>query len=96
MKNQNLFGNYPLPRTNIQEILLSLLLQGHVTCLEFSWMEGFRTRISELKRKYDLDLLTIKNTRHNKYGNVYTYKIHKLKPSQKEQAEKIYFEMQKQ
>lgn len=83
----------PLPKTNIQEVLYTLIEQGHVSLFDFPVMAGFRTRVSDLVLKYGINLETIKTQRHNKFGNTYTYHIHKL--SEKEKAMKIYLDISK-
>ena len=72
MKNQKeLFEGYPLPTSNIQEVLLTLILQGYVSLFDFPVMAGFRTRVSNLVLVYKLNLETVKNSRCNKFGNKY-------------------------
>lgn len=77
-----------LPTTNTQEILYTLINQGHVSIFDFPYLSGFRTRVSELRLKHGLDIDPVNVTRCNKFGNAYTYKLHKLKD--KEQAINLY------
>ena len=82
------------PLTNNQEVLYTLLKQGHVSFFDFPWLSGFRTRVSNLKLKYGIALETIKHQRTNKFGNVYTYSIHKLKD--KDHAKQVYEKLTEQ
>jgi len=79
----------------LQEVLLTLILQGNVTLFHFPVMAGFRTRVSNLVLKYGLHLETTKAKRCNKFGNSYTYHIHKLPADQKDKAIAIYNKMVK-
>lgn len=77
-----------LPLTNTQEVLYTLIKKGSVSIFDYPYLSGFRTRVSDLKLKYNLSIETIKAQRTNKFGNVYTYAIHKLKD--KEHAKEVY------
>ena len=79
------------PLTNNQEVLHVLITQGHVSIFDFPYLSGFRTRVSNLKLKFGIDLETIKNRRCNKFGNAYTYHIHRL--VNKEKAVEVYKKM---
>jgi hypothetical protein len=94
MKKQlELFQGYPFPKTSEQEVLLTLLTQGHVSIFDFSYLSGFRTRISDLKLVHGITLETKKATRCNKFGNTYTYSIHFLPESIKQFAEEVYLKL---
>jgi len=95
MKKEDLFEGYPFPKSNLQEVLLTLILQGHVTLFHFPVMAGFRTRVSNLVLEYGLNLETTKAQRCNKFGNSYTYHIHKLPENENEKAIAIYNKMVK-
>lgn len=95
MKQQDLFQGYPFPKTNIQEILLTLILQGHVSIFDYAYLSGFRTRISELKLEHDIILERKTATRYNKFANKYTYSIHVLPKSEKEKAIQLYEKLNK-
>ena len=95
MKTENLFKGFAYPKTNLQEVLLTLILKGNVTLFDHSYMAGFRTRVSNLVLHYGLNLETTKAQRCNKFGNSYTYHIHKLPADQKDKAIKIYNKMVK-
>jgi len=95
MKTQDLFEGFAYPKTNLQEVLLTLILKGNVTLFDHSYMAGFRTRVSNLVLEYGLNLETTKAQRCNKFGNSYTYHIHKLPADQKDKAILIYNKMVK-
>jgi len=80
--SQDLFEGFPFPKTSEQEVLLTLITQGHVSIFDFSYLSGFRTRVSELQSNYGLTLERVTDTRCNKFGNNYTYAIHKLPASE--------------
>lgn len=42
------------PLNTKAEVLSALITNGSVSMKSFSWMEGFRTRISELIKKHSL------------------------------------------
>lgn len=78
MKQQDLFQGYAFPKTSEQEVLLTLILQGHVSIFDFSYLSGYRTRVSQLQLVHGLKLDRVTDTRCNKFGNTYSYAIHKL------------------
>lgn len=93
MKTNLYEGKYPFPKTNTQEILLTLLTQGYVSIFDFSYLSGFRTRVSELQIVHKLSLERKTDKRCNKFGNSYIYAIHYLPKSEKENAEKLYLKL---
>ena len=90
MKNDNLFQGFPFPKTSEQEVLLTLILQGHVSIFDFPYLSGFRTRVSQLQTVHGLSLDRVMDKRCNKFGNTYSYVIHKLPKEQKEKAVLLY------
>ncbi len=90
---EDLFKGLPNPRTSIQEVLFTLILQGNVSIFDFPWMSGFRTRVSNLKKNYDLDIITEKLTKKNKHGNIYTYCNHILPKTEIENAKNLYLKI---
>ena len=76
------------PLTNEQEVLYTLIKKGYVTFMDFSYMQGLRTRLSELRLRHGLKMETTKAQRNNKFGNTFTYHIHTLKDL--EGAKKLY------
>jgi hypothetical protein len=95
-QQKDLFQGYPFPRTNEQEVLLTLILQGHTSFFDFSYMQGYRTRVSNLNLVHGLALERKTDVRANKFGNSYSYAIHKLPESQKENAISLYYKLNSQ
>lgn len=89
----DLFNGLPQPKTATQEVLLTLILQGNVSIFDFAWMSGFRTRISNLKLDYDLNIVTEKLKKTNKFGNTYTYCSRILPEKEKQNAIDLYYEL---
>ena len=85
--------NLPKPQTNEQEILLTLIKFGNTSIIDFPYLSGFRTRISELQLKHGLYLDRKMECRMNKFGNKYNYSIHILPESEKEKAIDIYYKI---
>jgi len=94
-KRLELFQGFEYPKSNIQEVLLTLILQGSVSIFDFPTLSGFRTRVSNLGKKYNLKLETQMIKRNNKFGNPYRYALHKLPADEKEKAIEIYNKMVK-
>lgn len=82
----------PRPKTSTQEVLLTLINKGEVSIFDFPYLSGFRTRVSELVRRYKLPIETTLKDGENKFGNHYKYASHKLLQEDKEAAIKIYLE----
>ena len=94
MKNKNgLYEGYPFPKTSIQEVLLTLITQEHVSIFDFPYLSGFRTRVSEIQNVYKIELERLLDKRCNKFGNTYTYAIHKLPDTSKEKCVEVYLKM---
>lgn len=64
------------PRTNKAEVLYALIKDGTVSIMDFPYMSGFRTRVSEIKIQLPLNRKLI--TKINGHGNSYNYAIHRL------------------
>ena len=92
-KQQDLFQGYPFPKTSEQEVLLTLILQGHVSIFDFQYLSGFRTRVSQLQTVHGLFLERTLDKRCNKFGNQYSYAIHKLPESSKQKAIDLYYKL---
>lgn len=93
---QELFEGYPFPKTNEQEVLLTLILQGHTSFFDFSYMQGYRSRVSGIVLNHGLKLERKTDTRCNKFGNPYTYAIYTLPKSEKENAIELYLKLNSQ
>lgn len=84
----------PLPKTHTQEVLLTLISQKRVSIMDFPYMSGFRTRVSEITNLHGLTLERKMIKSFNKFGNSYVYALHRLKKkSEIEKAKKIYLKM---
>jgi hypothetical protein len=63
------------PKNTKAEILLTAIENGSVSIMDFPYLSGFRTRISEIN-----SMQRVFNTRMkkgvNKYGRVYNYAVH--------------------
>jgi len=88
--------NLPKPKTNTQEILITLIDDGVVSLFNFPTLSGFRTRISELSNFYKLPLTHIQKTGVNKFGNTFVFTEHVLSDDNKELAKNIYLKIAKQ
>lgn len=78
------------PNTHTQEILLTLIFNGEVSIFDFSYLSGFRTRVSELILSHKLELEKETKTNQNKFGNTYSYAVHRLPDEQKKYAIELY------
>ena len=83
------------PKTSITEVLHELITKGETSMLNFSYMPGYRTRISEIINRYNLPLIRDLKQGVNKFKNGYTYAVHKLKPFYKRQAITLYNNLNK-
>jgi len=95
-KQTKLYEGYPFPKTSGEEVLLTLITQGHVSIFDFPYLSGFRTRVSELQTVYHLQLDRVLDKRCNKFGNTYNYAIHKLPAASKEKAVELYLKLNNQ
>jgi hypothetical protein len=78
------------PLNTTAEILFELITKGSVSMKEFSWMEGFRTRVSELNRKHHIPLSKTTEKGENKHGNAIRYHRHSLPNDKVEFALEVY------
>jgi len=92
-KQLDLFNGYPFPKSNIQEVLLTLIIQRNVSLFDFPTLSGFRTRVSNLQLTHGLKLETQMIKRCNKFGNPYRYALHRLPESEFEKAVKLYYKL---
>lgn len=83
----------PQPKTNTQEVLYHLITYGHVSIMDFPYLSGFRTKVSELRNKHEVIFGTTFEKAQNKFGNYYTYAFHKLPVDMKDKAISIYKQM---
>lgn len=92
---KDLFQGYEFPQSSEQEVLLTLITQGHVSIFDFSYLSGFRTRVSDLQLKHGLFLERVTDTRYNKFGKAYNYAIHRLTEKEKPKAIELYKKLNK-
>lgn len=78
------------PKTNLQEILLTLIKEGKVSLFDFPYLVSFRTRVSDLQLKHGLFLERVRENKANKFGNVYSYVIYALPKDSYPQAVELY------
>lgn len=83
------------PVNTTAEVLSELIKKGSVSIIEFSWMEGFRTRVSELCLKHSIPLSKTNETGTNKHGNTFHYKRHSLPVTELELAVSVYEKINK-
>jgi len=83
----------PQPTTNTQEVLYTLITQGNVSFIDFSHLQGFRTRVSNLKSLYGLKLNIENKEARNKFDRVYKYHLHILPLEERQKAIDLYFEL---
>ena len=81
------------PTNNNQEILYHLIKYGAVDIFDFPYLSGFRTRVSNLKLNYGVEMFEMNKYHTNKFGRKITYVRHYL--SDKEKAIEIYNNMTK-
>lgn len=81
------------PKSDIQEVLYLLLTEGYVSCISASYMHGFRTRVSELRRKHNLVLDAKEMHSVNRNGNLFTYHEHRLALCSIKKATELYHKM---
>ena len=83
----------PIPKTQKQEVLYELIRNRTISYENFNYMQGYRMRMSELRRH--LHIISTPDKRTNKYGNHYVMMYHTLPESEVEKAVKLYLSMQK-
>lgn len=83
------------PETSLQEVLYEMIARGSVSIVQFPYLSGFRTRISNLKTKYNLPFDNVPKIGKNKWDREYEYVVHVLKNENIELAKSIYKEIQK-
>lgn len=80
------------PLTNLQEVLYELIYKDYISYENFAYMQGFRMRISELRRS--LNIISMPKVKYNKYGNSYVMALHRLQKSEIEKAVILYHKLQ--
>lgn len=64
------------PTNNLQEVLLTIIEQGEVSIMDFPYLSGFRTRVSELVLEHGLAICSEQRKGTNKFGRTFTYAVH--------------------
>lgn len=90
MQQFDIFQELPLPKSNTQEVLFVLIQQGEVSILDFPYLSGFRTRVSELQNAHNLKLSKKMVLKKNKFGNAFLYAKHILNENNKRKAVDLY------
>lgn len=85
--------NLPQPKTNKQEVLYTLIEKGSVSIMDYSYLSGFRTRISEIGKELRLQKERVLKT--NRFGNTYSYVKHKLSVNDRHKAIELYNQLTK-
>jgi hypothetical protein len=88
--NRSQLNYLPKPKTNKAEVLWELLSTGEASILQFGYLCGFRTRISELVNKHYLKLNSEPISTKNKHGNTCTYINHILPITERKFAFELY------
>lgn len=83
----------PTPKNDNAEVLRALITKGKADCIMFSWMEGFRTRISQLKRIHKVPMDYQVKTKINRHGNVIRFRRHSLKKGKVDYAIGVYLKI---
>lgn len=84
----------PAPINQTADILKALIEQPGVSELQKDY-NGFRSRISELKRKFGLNIRFVQKEFVNRFGRKSHYREHFLRDSDKKAAERVYREINK-
>lgn len=86
--------NLPQPTNQAADILKALIESNGVSELNKDY-NGFRSRISELKRKFGLNIRFIQKEFVNRFGRKSHYREHFLRNADKKEAERVYREINK-
>lgn len=66
------------PNSDKATILYHLITKGTVSMKTFSWMEGYRTRVSELRKKHQIEMADRLEKTKNRFGREMYYYAHDL------------------
>lgn len=78
------------PTTSTQAVLYHLIKHRKVSIMDFGYLSGFRTRISEFNLNYNLDLTKNQKNAIDQYNISYYYIEHILQECNVEKAIKVY------
>lgn len=79
-----------VPKNTRAGVLYVLIKKGNVSLKDFPYLAGFRTRISEIVLKYEVNLFHVTRTDVNSFGRPYQYKDHLLPPEERDKAIEVY------
>lgn len=72
------------------KVLYKLIKQGNVSIIDFPYLSGFRTRVSELLLRFEIQLTNINKKGTNEFGRTFVYVEHHLDFNQVEKAIEVY------
>lgn len=84
----------PKPKTNLANVLRKLIVSPGLSEREMN-INSFRTRISDLRLKYDLNIRHVTKESKNQFGHKVLYRVHFLRDSDKRKALRVYKEINK-
>jgi hypothetical protein len=90
---QSANSNLPKPKSSIGDVLFTLLENGSVSLEDYPWLQGLRTRVSELNRKHGIFLETETVKGKNRHGHTMVYNRHILPVSERDKALKLYYKI---
>ena len=82
--------NLPEPESSLQDVLFKLIKSGVASIKDFPHLSGFRSRISNLKVDYGLNLEIKQGFGTNRHGRKIIFAIHLLPDSEYFNAVKLY------
>jgi hypothetical protein len=92
---QQLPMEFLAPAKNQKAAVLKMLIEGNGISEQETPFNGFRTRISELKREHELNIRTVKVAFKTQFGRESHYNKHFLYDSDKINAVKLFNEINK-
>lgn len=79
-----------VPKNTSAKVLYVLIKNRSASIKDFPYLAGFRTRISELTLKHNVNLFHISKSDVNSFGRNYQYKVHFLPTDEVKNAIKVY------
>lgn len=81
------------PKNDNAEVLRALITKGKVNCIMFSFMEGYRSRLSNLRLKYKIPLDYKVKEKINRHGHKMRFREHFIKPGKTDYAIGVYLKI---
>lgn len=78
------------PKNVRAKVLFKLIKQGKVSIEDFPYLSGFRTRVSEISLRYEIQMTAINKNGKNEFGRTFTYVEHHLDVSEVDKAIQVY------